>query len=212
MLAKGDFVELELTGTIAQTEQSFIEEKSLVICIGAGQLLPGLESALEGKEVGQKLELELKPEQAYGVRDTRLIQLVPLAKFAQNNINPIPGLQVNVDGLLATVRSVNGGRVLVDFNHPLAGKVLKFKIEIKRKVEDLKEKIKALMPEAQNIELEENKVTITTKGNLPKKLEELKINSLKAHIKELENKEIALKKEESPEKTSKKGKKSEEKA
>ncbi|MGC9058243.1 MAG: FKBP-type peptidyl-prolyl cis-trans isomerase [Candidatus Nanoarchaeia archaeon] len=196
MLAKKDFVELELIGKVLPTEQIFMEEKS-TICLGAGQLLPELEKNIEGKEVGQQFEIELKPEQAYGIRDPRLVQLVPLSKFSQNNINPIPGLQINIDGLLATVRSVNGGRVIVDFNHPLAGKTLKFKINILKKIENVQDKIRALIPESEEINFSESKIEILVKKALPKNIEKnienLKIKKLKEFIPELEQKEILFK-------------------
>jgi len=59
-------------------------------------------------------------------------------------LNPIPGIMFNFDGRIGKVLTVSGGRVMVDFNNPIAGKEVVYKIKVLRKVEDLNEKIKAL--------------------------------------------------------------------
>ncbi|MEM2954514.1 MAG: peptidylprolyl isomerase [Candidatus Nanoarchaeia archaeon] len=214
MLAKKDFIELELIGKIANTNQVFTEQKDAKICLGAGQLLPEIEKALEGKEITQSFELTLTPEQAFGQRNPKLVQLVPMSKFAENKINPVPGLQVTINNLLATIKSVNSGRVIIDFNHPLAGKTLNFYIKIKRKIDNLEDKIKILLPESEEVKIFEDKVEIKTKKPLPDKFIELKIKNLKEFIPELQQKEIVFLKEEkkSTEKKNSKKKKEEIKA
>ena len=64
--------------------------------------------------------------------------------FKEKNINPIPGMALQLDNYLVKILSVSGGRVIVDFNNPLAGKEIDYDFEILRKVEDNKEKINAL--------------------------------------------------------------------
>jgi len=105
--------------------------------------LPGIEEFLIGKpDSPAKYKIELPPEKAFGTRDTKLIQLVPLKVFYENKLNPVPGTIFNFDGRLAKVLSVSGGRVRVDFNHPVAGKQVVYDLNIKRKLTDLNEKIK----------------------------------------------------------------------
>lgn len=100
---------------------------------GNGKLVPGLESALDGKSAGDKLIVTVAPEQGYGVRDAGLVQILPRTKFA-GDAEIAPGMQFQAKGAggvrLITVTSVERDLVTVDANHPLAGKTLHFQVEI----------------------------------------------------------------------------------
>jgi len=100
---------------------------------GKGNLVPGLEAALEGKEAGARLEVAVAPEQGYGIRDDRLVQIVPRTKFG-DTAEITPGMQFKVNGpggaRVVTVMRVERDLVTVDANHPLAGKTLHFQVEI----------------------------------------------------------------------------------
>ena len=63
-----------------------------------------------------------------GKKDVKKVQLVPLATFKEHKLNPHPGLQVDFDGKIGTVMRVSGGRVMVNFNHPLSGKEIIYEI------------------------------------------------------------------------------------
>lgn len=179
-----DFLELEYTGKLKEgnaifdttdkkvAEEAGIAEKNRVyeptiICIGEGHLLKGLDEALQGKEVGKKYTIELKPEDAFGRKNMKLIQLVATNKFKQQGIQPMPGLQVNIDGLFGTIKSVSGGRTLVDFNHPLAGQELVYEVTVTRKVMGDQEKVQALakllLQQEATVELKESKAIVTVK-------------------------------------------------
>ena len=98
----------------------------------------------------------------------------------------MPGMQLNIDGILGTVKTVGGGRTLVDFNHPLAGKELSYKVKINRKVDDKKEQLIGylkLVLAAKELEAEitDNKAKITLKMELPKEAQE----ELKSKLKEV---------------------------
>jgi len=110
----------------------------------AGKLGPvkGVYEALIGKEVGETFKIEVPPEKAYGKRNPKLIKLIPLRVFKKKGIIPYVGMIVNIDGLLGTIRSVSGGRVIVNFNHPLAGKTLEYEVSIKEIIESNSEKLK----------------------------------------------------------------------
>jgi FKBP-type peptidyl-prolyl cis-trans isomerase SlyD len=100
---------------------------------GQGNIIPGLESALEGKKAGDKLEVSVAPADGYGVHDERLIQRVPRRSFG--GANPQPGMQFHAqssDGQtrVVTVTQIVGDMVTVDGNHPLAGQNLHFSVEI----------------------------------------------------------------------------------
>jgi FKBP-type peptidyl-prolyl cis-trans isomerase 2 len=157
-LKKNDFVEIEFTarvkgGDIFDTnikkdaEKLDIDQKKikpLVLSIGNKMIVEGLDTDLEGKEEGKKYSLEINPEKAFGKRNPQLVRMIPLKVFAEQNVQPQKGMQFSLDGQLVRIISVSGGRVLADFNNPLAGKVVTYDFKINKKVEDLKEKVNAL--------------------------------------------------------------------
>ena len=83
-------------------------------------------------------------------------------------------MQINAENMMGVVRSVSGGRIFVDFNHPLAGRDLIFEVKIKRILEDAKEKVENLLgamlrmdPSKYNLEIEGKKLKIKSEINLP---------------------------------------------
>ncbi len=195
-----DFVEIEYTGKIKDsgiifdtTDEKVAKEHELpkaqygpvVVIIGQGQLLKGLEEHIIGKEPG-KFVVELSPEKGFGKKEAKLIQMIPASKFVQQKIQPVPGLQLNIDGMICTVRQVTGGRVMVDFNHPLAGRDVVYDVKVNKVVTDKKEQLKALFAMLLNLhpeklEVEGNKAKIELKQELPKEI----IPELQKKVKEL---------------------------
>lgn len=100
---------------------------------GNNNIIPGLENALTGKEIGEQFNISIPPEDGYGVRDERLIQVLPKTAFEGIDLVE-PGMQFQArsdQGVqIITVTSVDGDRVTVDGNHALAGEVLNFEIEV----------------------------------------------------------------------------------
>ena len=100
---------------------------------GKGNIIPGLEQALSGKSAGDKLDVTVAPEQGYGPRDERLVQIVPRTKFGEVE-GLAPGVQVRVGGpqgaRIVSVVRVDRDFVTIDGNHPLAGRTLHFSVEI----------------------------------------------------------------------------------
>ncbi len=92
---------------------------------GAGNIVPGLEQALEGKRLGDTLTADVIPEQGYGPRHEQLIQHVPRDAFP-TDVEVVPGVQFEAPTqqgpVLVTVTEVGPDQVTVDGNHPLAGK------------------------------------------------------------------------------------------
>ncbi|MBI4452609.1 peptidylprolyl isomerase [Candidatus Woesearchaeota archaeon] len=197
ILKKHDFVEINYTGrtkddnAIFDTTEEDVAKKEgvydksshyhpAVICLGENMMLKAVEDWLIGKETGKEYQIEVKAEDAFGKKNAKLLQMIPLNKFRQQNIQPVPGLQLNIDGMFGVVKTVGGGRCYVDFNHPLAGKDLVYSINIKRIIEDDSEKLKSFlelhfhMHDAQ-VELKEGKAIVKSKHDMPKEaLEELK--------------------------------------
>ena len=161
-IKNGDFIlanytlRVKETGeTVGTTLESVAKEKKLYrgeeryepffIIVGEGWVPKGLDDALTGFEPGKANTVELPPEKAYGARDPKKVRLVPLRKFAAEGVTPVPGLQVNIDGRSALVRSVGAGRVQVDYNHPFAGKTLIYDITVEKVIESAEEKIGSLI-------------------------------------------------------------------
>ncbi len=228
-----DFIEIDFT---ARTEQGKVfdttqekeavkaglpkaEYKPLQICVGEGYLLKGLDKALEDKEVGKGYEITLKPEEAFGKRKSELVKIIPLKIFHEKKINPYPGLPLALDNTIATVRAVSGGRVITDFNHPLAGKKIIYKIIIRKKIEKPEEKIRILLKRYLNtekFEIKEKKIIVETKLDMPIKEAEKKIKELVGDytlkVKEGKEEETKKKAKEKEEETHEETKSKEEKS
>lgn len=154
---KKDFIELEFIAKVKDGEVFDtnineeakkiglkIENKPFIICIGQKMVLEGLDKSLEEKEIGKKYSVELQPKEAFGERNSNLIKLMPIKIFKEKNMNVYPGLTLSFDNTIAKVISVSGGRVLVDFNNPVAGKIVVYEFTIKRKINDINEKINSI--------------------------------------------------------------------
>ena len=225
-LKKHDFVEIEYTGrlddgTIFDTtdektakDADVARENSVfgpvVVCIGEEHVIKGIEEKLVESKIPSSIKLNLQPEKAFGKKDAKMLKLMPMKVFRKQEIQPFLGLEVNIDNHFGTVRSVSGGRVIVDFNHPLAGRVLNYEIKIKRIVEDTLEKAKAVFKNELNItdaalDLK-NKTLLIGEEKFPKEV----LDAVKKRVTELipEINEIMLKKDfkESKPKAEKKGK------
>ncbi|MFA4952929.1 MAG: peptidylprolyl isomerase [Candidatus Pacearchaeota archaeon] len=161
-LQKNDFIEIEFTGKNFEGDifDSNVKEvleklnpnynknqaRPFAFALGQGMFLKGVEDfLLEKGELGKIYKIELSPENAFGFRQSQLVQLMPMKIFIQQKINPIPGVMFNFDGRIGKILSVSGGRIMVDFNHPLAGKKIIYDIKVLRKIEDINEKTKSFI-------------------------------------------------------------------
>lgn len=100
---------------------------------GDGSLLPGFEQALLGLSAGDRSRVRIAPEQGFGMHNPSNLQRYSVADF--KDIELEPGLMISFSdpsqgGLPGLVASIDGERVIIDFNHPLAGKMLYFEVEI----------------------------------------------------------------------------------
>lgn len=105
----------------------------LVYLHGRNNIIPGLENALEGKATGDKLNVSVPPEEAYGEFREDMIQDIPKSAFGEiTDIQPGMQFQMNSPNgpLVITVQVVNEETVTVDANHPLAGETLNFDVEV----------------------------------------------------------------------------------
>ncbi len=176
---KHDFIQLSYTGRLADgtvfdtTDKAVALKNNLptdgiiftaqVICIGERQVLPGLEEDLLGKEVGKSYQITLPPEKAFGKRDIKRLKVIPMSEFKEHQVPPRPGLQVEVDGERGIITSLSGGRIVVNFNHPLAGQEVSYEFKILRKVDDTQEKVKSFI--SYMLHLPEDKLTVAVTAN-----------------------------------------------
>lgn len=216
-ITKGDFIELTYVGRIKETGEIFdlndeevakrekihnpnLSYKPITICVGKRDVITGLDKDLENKEVGQEYNVDIAPEEAYGKKDAKLFKLVPQTLFKKENIRPMPGLQITADGMMGVVKAVSGGRILVDFNHPLAGKELTYSYRTLKKIEDTATKIKSYISLYLNIEdvkVELNEDAAKIELEMPEAVKKAIIDNLKDRIAELKTIEF-VKKEEKP--------------
>jgi FKBP-type peptidyl-prolyl cis-trans isomerase SlyD len=109
------------------------EGQPLVYLHGAGNIIPGLENALTGKNVGDKLTVNVTAAEGYGEYNPEMVQEVPRNMF-QGVDDITAGMQFQAqtdDGIqVVTVKDVTDENVIVDANHPLAGQNLNFDVEI----------------------------------------------------------------------------------
>jgi len=133
-----------LTDPKGQVIDSSNGREPLAYLHGASNIIPGLESALEGKATGDSLNVTIPPENGYGKHNPELVQPVPRENF--KGINEIkPGMQFQAQtpqgARIVTVVKVDPDSVTVDANHPLAGMDLKFDVTVENVREATPEEI-----------------------------------------------------------------------
>lgn len=132
----GDIVKIHFTGKTQNGDvfASSQGDEPIKFKVGGGELLPGIEKAIEGMEQGQQKIITLAPEDGFGVRQDELILLVERSQFPPD-FEPQPGMELQVpqpDGsyIFFTVLEVDKDKVRLDANHPLAGKMLTFEVQL----------------------------------------------------------------------------------
>ncbi|MGA2768814.1 MAG: FKBP-type peptidyl-prolyl cis-trans isomerase [Candidatus Bathyarchaeia archaeon] len=161
-LQKGDFILVDYVAKVKETAEVFdttleetakkehlykegdIYEPKLVV-IGEGWVIKALDENLATMEVDKAAVVEIPPDKAFGPRDPEKVKRVPLKQLLAKDITPTLGKRIEYSGKTATVRAIGAGRVLLDFNPPLAGKTLVYDTTVKKKLETAKEKIAALI-------------------------------------------------------------------
>ncbi|MFP3872026.1 MAG: peptidylprolyl isomerase [Candidatus Aenigmatarchaeota archaeon] len=115
------------------------------ILLGGGNITEGFEEALMEKEVGDEGSVEVPPEKGIGMRDPDNIELFSRREMQRRDIDPVEGKEVEIDNRRGTIIQATAGRVRIDFNHPLAGKTLRYDFEIEEKPETVEEKVEAIL-------------------------------------------------------------------
>jgi len=161
-LKKGDFVLVDFVAKVKETTEVFdttLEETAKkdhlykegdlyepkLIVVGEGWLIKALDESLTEMKIGKPAVVEITPEKGFGQRDPEKVKRVPLKQLLSKEITPRLGMRIEYGGKMATVRAMGAGRVLLDFNPPLAGKTLIYEITVKKKLKDVEGKIRALI-------------------------------------------------------------------
>ncbi len=198
-----DFIEIEFnarlkeTGILFDTTNPDEAKKAglpsenihpVKLCIGQSMVIKGLDNALQGKEIGKDYHAELQPEEAFGNRNPNLVRTVSEKIFLAQQMYPQRGMVVTLDNMVARIASVSGGRVLVDFNNPLSGKVIVYDFKIKRLIEKPEEKVEIIFENLFKIKKEDINIKTDEKiiGFKNKELEKILDN--KKAVEELEKK------------------------
>ena len=133
---KGDVVSLDYTGTLQDgTEFDSSKGRSpLQFEVGAGEVIPGFDKAVEGMKMDEEKTFTIPCAEAYGPIQAELMQEVPKDKMP-NNMELKVGMQLMMNGqqgerAIITVTKISDNMVTVDLNHPLAGKDLTFKVKV----------------------------------------------------------------------------------
>ncbi len=162
MVEDGDVVTIDYIGRELSTGQIFdltsedvAEEEGhdvenmdlgpMNVLIGAGHVIPGLEDVLRDMEAGDEREVEISADEAFGERDSDNVETIAKREFDNYDVTPRRGMVVDVDGRRGKILSTSSGRIRVDFNHPLAGKDLKYTVEIRDVINEPEERVDAVL-------------------------------------------------------------------
>ncbi|MFA5382493.1 MAG: hypothetical protein WC356_04950 [Candidatus Micrarchaeia archaeon] len=143
--------------------KDIVEERTepLLLQLKNSSLPDKIKEGLKNMKEGD--EKEIFAEKPFGNREKDLINVVPLKQFTKNKINPFPGLIVDLDGYKALIKAVSGGRVVVDFNHLLAGRNLRYKIKLLKILKENKDKIIELAKSQDldvNVDIQDKKANV----------------------------------------------------
>lgn len=132
----GTYVKVHYTGKYENGEvfDSSAGCQPLEIHVGSKQVIPGFEQALLGMAPNEKKTFDLQPAEAYGEHDESLQQTFSRADFP-SDFNPEPGQVIILENpsqgqFPATVKNIEGEHIVLDLNHPLAGKSISFDVEV----------------------------------------------------------------------------------
>jgi FKBP-type peptidyl-prolyl cis-trans isomerase 2 len=158
---KGDLVLIEYTGRVASTGQAFdttdgslarsegIFDESArygakLALFGHKAIMQGLEEAIAAAPMGRSEDFMISPDKAFGKKLPGLVRMMPEKEFARQGVVPVAGMTITLDGVAARVKSVTSGRVVVDFNHPLAGESVLYSLKVTELISDPRKKIEAI--------------------------------------------------------------------
>lgn len=159
---KGDLVRLEYTGRLASdgkvfdtTDESVARSAGIydsaaiygpkLAVFGSGTMIAGLEEAIISASPGKTEEFTILPPKAFGEKNPEQIRMLPEKEFHKQQVRPVAGMALALDGAIARVKSVTSGRVVVDMNHPLAGETVVYSVKVDEVISETRKKMEAVL-------------------------------------------------------------------
>ena len=146
----GDLIETTREA-VAKEHENHQEDRTyepMVCIVGGGQLIPGFEAALGEAKKGKETEIVIAPVDAYGEKDTEQIETISIDKLVRAVKDPNSlylGAPVTINGRQGQLSYLAAGRARIDYNHPMAGKSLKYSFNIVDVIEGKEDKVTALL-------------------------------------------------------------------
>ncbi len=131
-----------------------IEYKPALLVLGAKWVTRGLDEGILGMREGEERIFEIPPEKAYGRRDPSKIKMFSERRIRRMGVRVVPGEEIEIDGVRGVIESVSGGRVRVNFNHPLASKTLRYHVILRKILESPEEKVVAIFEKSYGVKPE----------------------------------------------------------
>jgi peptidylprolyl isomerase len=131
-----------------------------IVSVGESWVLKGLDEALSSANVGDKINIEVPPEKAFGKRDDTKIRMIPQRKLGDKADEVGVGDEIEIDNRRGIVRYVGSGRIQVDFNHRFAGKTLLYDADVLKKIDSDSEKVSALVKRRMGVDESKLKVNL----------------------------------------------------
>jgi peptidylprolyl isomerase len=177
---KGDFILVEYTVRVKETgalldttnaelakQENIYDASKLygptLIVLGKNWINSIVEDWILNASENSEGEIEVPPDKAFGERDPNKVKVYSLRELQRRGYVPSIGDVIELNGVKGIVKQISGGRVTIDFNHPLAGKTLVYKVKIIKKLEDFEEKIKALT--SRHLRIPQEDVTVIYDSN-----------------------------------------------
>ena len=120
----------------------------MVCVVGNGNLIPGFETALKEAKVGTEVTVEIEPAEAYGEKDASMVETISIDKLRRSVQDPNSlylGAPVNINGRQGYLSYLAAGRARIDYNHPMAGKTLKYVFTVVKEVKGKEDKVLGLL-------------------------------------------------------------------
>jgi FKBP-type peptidyl-prolyl cis-trans isomerase 2 len=138
-IKQGSKVKVEYEGKLdnGQVFDTNKGKEPLSFEVGAKKVIPGFEKQIIGMKKDETKTIKIKPEDAYGLVNEKLIVAIPRQALANRGVEPKPGMRVKMEPKdpkypprIAAIKEVTEDKVMLDCNHPLAGKTLTFQVKI----------------------------------------------------------------------------------
>ena len=146
----GDLIETTREDIAKEYEmhQEGITYSPMVCVVGNGNLIPGFETALKEAKVGTEVTVEIEPAEAYGEKDASMVETISIDKLRRAVQDPNSlylGAPVNINGRQGYLSYLAAGRARIDYNHPMAGKTLKYVFTVVKEVKGKEDKVLGLL-------------------------------------------------------------------